>query len=62
LPVAEAFEKKMALIAPSYADLLGLGQAYKKHLVLGAKNTIKKLHAAGKEVWMVTAILILLLK
>lgn len=54
LPVQIAFEKKMAMIAPTHADLVKLGEKYCDSLVPGAKKTITVLHSLGKDIWIVT--------
>ncbi len=54
IKVSEAFKKKLALIAPSYQDLVKLGRKYCESIVDGAIETIALLHQTGKEVWIVT--------
>jgi phosphoserine phosphatase len=54
IPVEMAFEKKMALIAPSHDDVSRLGKMYVQSFVADAKEVIAALQYLGKEVWIVT--------
>lgn len=54
LEVSEAFEKRMKIVAPSYDELITLGEKYCESIVEGAQQTIEILHKLGKEVWIIT--------
>ncbi len=50
----EAMKQKMAILAPSQAELEKLGAAYCDHVVAGAREVINEIHHQGKEVWILT--------
>lgn len=54
ISVEEAMQKKMALIAPSYEDLILLGNKYIESIVADAKQVIEILIKLNKQVWIVT--------
>jgi phosphoserine phosphatase len=50
----EAMKIKMATIAPSFKDLLDLGNAYSESLVEDAKEVIRAIQSLDKDVWILT--------
>lgn len=54
LKLEDVFEKKMGLIAPSVADMEGMGEAYVSNQTAGAKDTIARLQSHGFDVGIMT--------
>lgn len=54
LPMREAMEAKMAILQPSFLDLIKLGEVYLKNIVPGAPETIAALVQAKITVWVIT--------
>jgi phosphoserine phosphatase len=54
LSMREAMETKVNLLRPSHAELVAVGEAYLKHMVPGAKETIEELQKQGYTIWLLT--------
>ena len=49
-----AMVQKMQLLAPSYADLVKLGEVYCQNIVAGAQEVVSVLHSWDTEEWILT--------
>lgn len=54
IPLKIAFQNEMALISPSYKDMLALGRLYRESLVDHAREVIHSLQVVGKDVWLIS--------
>ena len=54
LPYHQSLRQKLALVRPSFSDLIWQGQAYLRHLTPGASETLAWLRRRGHPVWLLT--------
>lgn len=54
LAYQQSLRQKLALVRPSFSDLIWQGQAYLHHLTPGTVAIVAHLHKAGHPVWLLT--------
>lgn len=54
LPYHQSLRQKLALVRPSFSDLIWQGQAYLRHLTPGVPETLAYLRRRGHSIWLLT--------
>lgn len=54
LPYHQSLRQKLALVRPSFSDLIWQGQAYLRHLTPGAPETLAWLRRRGHSIWLLS--------